>query len=317
MVRVKASGGPERGDIEREERGGCHCEVHSAEAIRREGDGGLDCFANARNDEGAAPVLEARGLGFSYGEREVLHDIGFSLAGGELLAMLGPNGAGKSTLFRCILGLEKRYTGLALLYGEDIRRKPPRLLAREAAYVPQTHYPSFNYSVEDMVLMGTAAQGREWASPAASQRRCAQEALERLGIAGLAGRDFVRLSGGERQLVLIARAMAQQAKLLVLDEPTANLDYGNQIRVLVQIKALSEQGYSVIVSTHNPEHAFLFASRVIALHDSRIAASGSPDAVLSAALIRTLYGVDVRLRRDESGRMNCTPEMPISYPSPL
>jgi iron complex transport system ATP-binding protein len=239
----------------------------------------------------AAP-LEARGLNFSYGRRQILRNIGFSLEKGEFLAALGPNGVGKSTLFRCILGVEKRYSGLILLDNGDIRSKSPREMAKTIAYVPQIHYPSFNYSALDMVLMGTAAQGKEWASPDARQKRNAEEALERLGIAGLGGRDFTRLSGGEQQLVLIARALAQQTRLLVMDEPTANLDYGNQIRVLLQIKALSAQGYSIIMSTHNPEHALQFAGRILALRDGEIYALGPAAETLDAALIRALYGVD-------------------------
>jgi iron complex transport system ATP-binding protein len=256
----------------------------------------------------AAPApLEVQRLDFAYGERQILKDIAFSLKKGELLAVVGPNGVGKSTLFRCILGLERRYSGGILLDNEDIKRKSPRAMAKTIAYVPQTHYPSFNYSVMDMVLMGTAAQGREWAGPDARQRRNAAEAMERLGITAFCGRDFARLSGGERQLVLIARALAQQARLLVMDEPTANLDYGNQIRVLLQVKGLSAQGYSVIMSTHNPEHAFLFADRVLALNKGVIAAAGPPSEVLTVDLIRALYGVEVRLSRDSEGRTICTP----------
>jgi iron complex transport system ATP-binding protein len=221
--------------------------------------------------------------------------------------MLGPNGAGKSTLFRCILGLEKRYSGLVRLENENIRQKTPRLMAKAIAYVPQTHHPSFNYSVMDVVLMGTAAQGREWASPDARQRQNAEEALDRLGVAEFSGRDFARLSGGEQQLVLIARALAQKSRLLVMDEPTANLDYGNQIRVLLHIKNLSDQGYSIIMSTHNPEHAFLFADRVLALHGGGIVADGPPSEVLTPDIILTIYGVDVRLQRDEAGRVSCLP----------
>ncbi|MDR3115726.1 MAG: ABC transporter ATP-binding protein, partial [Treponema sp.] len=236
-----------------------------------------------------AALLEVRRLGFAYGDRVILQDLDFSLTPGELLGLLGPNGAGKSTLFRCILGLEKRYSGVVLLEGGNIQDKSPRLMAQTIAYVPQNHYPSFNYSVMDMVLMGTAAQGKEWASPNSRQRQNASEALERLGIADFGKRDFIRLSGGERQLVLIARALAQQAKLLVMDEPTANLDYGNQIRVLLQVKALSRQGYSIIMSTHNPEQAFLFTDRVLALHNRSIAAAGPPSQVLTEDLIRRLY----------------------------
>jgi iron complex transport system ATP-binding protein len=259
--------------------------------------------------------LEVRDLSFAYGDHQVLEKINFNLGQGELLGMLGPNGSGKSTLFRCILGLEKKYSGRVLLDGKGIETKSPGEMARSIAYVPQSHYPSFNYSVLDMVLMGTAARIREWSQPGKKQRQAAEEALERLGIVHLRFRDFRRLSGGEQQLVLVARALAQEAGLLVMDEPTANLDYGNQLKVLFQIKALSRQGYSVILSTHNPDHAFLFAGRVLALHRRRIVASGPPAEVLTAGLIAELYGVQVVIRRDEDGNSSCTP-LPATPPPP-
>jgi iron complex transport system ATP-binding protein len=251
--------------------------------------------------------LEVRDLSFSYGSTPILRDINFTLQGGELLGLLGPNGAGKSTLFRCILALEKQYTGKALLDGRDITAIKSAELAKIAAYVPQVHYPSFNYSVMDMVLMGAAAQGKDWALPNAAQKRAAGEALERLGMAKFRDRGFRQLSGGEQQLTLIARALAQQAKLLVMDEPTANLDYGNQIRVLSQVKQLSRQGYGIILSAHNPDHVFLFADRVLALHNNRIVASGVPAEALTEELITTLYGVPVRISRDELGTPHCAP----------
>jgi iron complex transport system ATP-binding protein len=251
--------------------------------------------------------MEVRGLNFAYGDHQVLRDISFGLEAGTLLGMLGPNGAGKSTLFRCILGLEKKHSGKITVGGEAIEAQSPSALARKIAYVPQTHYPSFNYSALDMVLMGTAAQGREWYVPGDRERRAAEEALERLGIAELRFRGFRLLSGGEQQLVLIARALVQEAALLVMDEPTANLDYGNQLRVLSHIKNLSVQGYSIILSTHNPDHAFLFADQVLALHNTRVAASGPPAEVLTADLIGLLYNIPVRVSHDDQGILNCTP----------
>ncbi|MDR2404594.1 MAG: ABC transporter ATP-binding protein [Spirochaetaceae bacterium] len=255
------------------------------------------------------PVLEVRRLSFSYGDHQVLRDISFSLEQGELVGMLGPNGAGKSTLFRCMLGLERNYTGEVQLNGGEIKTKGPAELSRHIAYVPQIHYPSFNYSALDMVLMGTASQGREWSLPGRSQRKAAEEALDRLGIAHLRERGFRYLSGGEQQLVLIARALAQQARILMMDEPTANLDYGNQIRLLLQIKALSRQGYSIILSTHNPDHAFLCAGRVLALQDRGLAASGPPAEVLTAGLIESLYGIRVLIHRDQQGTLSCVPRI--------
>lgn len=256
------------------------------------------------------PALEVRGLSFSYGNNPVLEDIGFTMGSGVLLGLLGPNGAGKSTLFRCLLGLEKSHPGTVLLDGQDIKTLTPAALAKRIAYVPQIHYPSFNYSALDMVLMGTAAQGKEWSIPNTRQREAASAALEQLGMGKFRDRGFRQLSGGEQQLVLIARALAQDARLLVMDEPTANLDYGNQIRVLLQVKELSRQGYSIILSTHNPDHAFLFADQVLALHSKRIAASGAPGEVLTGELITRLYGVPVTIRRDSRGIPSCLPVMP-------
>jgi iron complex transport system ATP-binding protein len=253
------------------------------------------------------PAMEVRDLGFAYGDHVVLRDISFGLEEGKLLGMLGPNGAGKTTLFRCILGLEKKHSGKIRLAGEEIKSKSPAALARMIAYVPQTHYPSFNYSALEMTLMGTASQGREWSVPGNREKQAAREALEQMGAGDLCNRGFRSLSGGEQQLVLIARALVQDAKILVMDEPTANLDYGNQIRVLQHIKNLSGRGYSIILSTHNPDHAFLFADRVLALHDTRIAASGSPEDVLTEELIGRLYKIPVRIRRDEQGMMSCVP----------
>jgi iron complex transport system ATP-binding protein len=253
------------------------------------------------------PILAVRELCFAYGDRPVLNNIGFELGEGKLLGLLGPNGAGKSTLFRCILGLERRYGGSIHMNGKNIREYGPASLARAAAYVPQTHYPSFNYSALDMVLMGTASYGREWSVPGPRERQAAEEALDRLGIGDLRFQGFRLLSGGEQQLVLIARALVQNTKLLVMDEPTANLDYGNQMRVLSHIKNLSVQGYSIILSTHNPDHAFMFTDEVLALHKTRIAASGPPEEVLTAGLIARLYGIQVRIRRDEEGVLSCVP----------
>ena len=254
-------------------------------------------------------TLAVRDLCFAYGNHPVLNAVSFDLEEGKLLGLLGPNGAGKSTLFRCILGLERGYTGSIQVNGKEVKPQPPEILARAAAYAPQTHSPSFNYSALDMVLMGTTSQGKAWSAPGLRERRAAEEALDRLGIADLRFRGFALLSGGEQQLVLIARTLVQEAKLLVMDEPTANLDYGNQLRVLSHIKNLSRQGYSVMVSTHNPDHAFWFTDQVLALHTARIAAAGPPEEVLTAGLIAILYGIQVHIRRDEEGILSCAPRL--------
>jgi iron complex transport system ATP-binding protein len=252
-------------------------------------------------------MLEVRRLSFSYRAHPVLEELDLSLAKGEMLAVLGPNGAGKTTLFRCLLGLEK-YRGHIQVQGVDLARLRPRELAKKIAYVPQTNYPSFNYSVFEMTLMGTAAQGGEWSLPGPAQAKAALDALERTGIADLRDRGFRSLSGGEQQLCLIARALVQQTEILIMDEPTANLDYGNQIRVLSRIRELCRQGCGIIISTHNPDHAFLFADRVAVLHRRRIRAAGAAAAVLTSDLLADLYGVPVVLNRDPEGRMYLTPK---------
>ena len=251
--------------------------------------------------------LEARNLCFSYGSRAILRNISFSLEQGELLGLLGPNGSGKTTLFRCILGLDNSYKGEVFLEGENIRNKNPAAMARLAAYVPQAHHPSFNYTVMDMVLMGASSGKRKWALPGPRQKAAAEEALAKINFLGFRDRNFRELSGGEQQMVLIARALAQQTQILIMDEPTANLDYGNQLRLLMNISGLCRQGYSILLSTHNPDHAFLFARRVLALHNNELAAIGPPADVLNSELIHTLYGVKVRLRKDERGIISSVP----------
>jgi iron complex transport system ATP-binding protein len=241
-------------------------------------------------------MITVSNLTFSYGEQNVLEDVSFRADAGELLCVLGPNGVGKSTLFRCILGLESKYRGTIVCAGEDTRKIPADKLARMIAYVPQSHSPSFNYSVFDMVLMGTTAHVGGFASPGKAQTELAEKALETVGIAHLAYRGYQRISGGERQLTLVARSLAQQARLIIMDEPTANLDYGNGLRVLKQVKDLAASGLAVIQSTHNPDHAFLFADRVLALKDGAVAAEGKPVGTVTEELIESLYGIKSRVR---------------------
>ncbi len=235
-------------------------------------------------------------LSFSYGKREVLSDVSFIAQAGELLAVLGPNGVGKSTLFQCILGLLLHYSGDITVDGKNTKKMDIQELAKCIAYIPQSHVPVFNYSVFDIVLMGTSAQVSSVNTPGKKQMALAESAIDRLGITHLRQRGYMQISGGERQLVLIARALAQNAKILIMDEPTSSLDYGNQIRILSQIKKLTTEGYTVIQSTHNPDQAFLFADKVLALLDGRVVKHGTPYEVISDDLIKTLYNVDVEVQ---------------------
>lgn len=233
-------------------------------------------------------------LSFSYDKSPVLLDVSFTARPGELLAVLGPNGAGKSTLFRCILGA-LRPSGGAITFNEiSLNDMPPRRRAQHIAYIPQSHRPTFGYTVLDTALMGTARQLSPFAQPGQAQTAQALAALELVGMAQWKDKNFAHLSGGEQQLVLIARALTQQADILLMDEPTSSLDYGNQLRVLAQVRELSRKGYTVILSTHNPQQALSCCDNLLALEGGAVAAFGPPREVLDAALMQRLYRVNVR-----------------------
>lgn len=240
--------------------------------------------------------VEVSNLSFSYGDRLIIDKINFYVEDGQLISVLGPNGVGKSTLFRCILGLLKDYTGKIFLTGKDIKKLSTGEMAKLIAYIPQSHYPSFNYSVFDMVLMGTAVQISSLSSPGKKQIELVNRALDKMGIYHLKERGYMQISGGERQLVLLARALVQEAKILVLDEPTSNLDFGNQIKVMLQIKNLAKEGYTIIQSTHNPDQTFLFSDKIMAMKGGRIIKYGKPDDIISNDLIQSLYDVDVEIQ---------------------
>ena len=254
--------------------------------------------------------IEVKGLTFAYGQRMVLNGADLTANAGELLAVLGANGSGKSTLFNCILRLLPPKSGGVFIDGVPTSDMSTAELARHIAYVPQSHNPSFSYSVFDMVLMGTTPKIRGMGVPGRREEDQANAALEMLDIAELHSRAYTEISGGERQLTLIARAIAQQAPVLIMDEPTANLDYGNSLRVLSKIKELAREGYTIIQSTHNPDHAFLFADSVAALSDGRMAAFGTPAETITPELVELLYDVRVTVEQASNGAYTCIPAMP-------
>lgn len=248
-------------------------------------------------------TLDVSNLVFSYekGGRRVLNDISFSVGDGDLVAVLGPNGVGKSTMFRCLLGFLTHYTGEIRLNGENIRTLGYREIATHVAYIPQSTHPTFNYTVLDVVLMGLTNHLSLLAAPDRGHIDEAYAAMESLGIAHLRDAGYGEISGGERQLALIARALVQKTKILIMDEPTANLDYGNQFRVMCRISDLAKEGYSILLSTHNPDHAFLYANRALMIYEGNVIADGSPDEALNADLIKSVYDVDVHIEDYCSG----------------
>ena len=239
-------------------------------------------------------MIEVQNLCFSYGQHAVLEDINFSVKKGQLLFVIGPNGVGKSTLFRCMLGLLTSYGGSITVDGKDIRKLSAKELAYRIAYIPQFYGHAFHFTVLDMVLMGTTHRVSLISAPGRHETRIALESLERVGIVNLAEKYFTHLSGGEQQLVLIARALAQQSKILLMDEPTSGLDYGRQSNFLAQVQSLARDGYTIMLSTHNPQHAALYADLILAISDGHLAAFGSPAQVMNETLLQKLYRLSVR-----------------------
>ncbi len=246
-------------------------------------------------------------LSIGYGRALVGSHIDLTVAAGDIVCLLGPNGCGKTTLFKTILGLIPALSGSVELDGKQLSRLSRRELARRIAFVPQQHGPVFPFEVLEVVTMGRTPRLGSFAQPSGEDRRIAMEALGSVGIEDLAMRDYSRLSGGQRQLVLIARALAQQASVLVMDEPTASLDFGNQMRVLEKIKDLSRpgQGRAVVLSTHDPDQAFALMARVILMKDGHIRAEGTPDEVLTGECLSHVYGTAVVVETTTSGRKVC------------
>lgn len=244
-------------------------------------------------------VADRLSFGYPHGE-QLLKEVSFSAQSGELISLLGPNGTGKTTLFRCILG-QLRATGEILLDGEPLAALSPRALAGKVAYIPQSHSPAFSYPVEEMILMGAVAGLKWFQQPGKAERAKLEEVIDSLGLEPLRNRAYDTLSGGEQQLVMMARAMMTDARVWLLDEPAANLDYGNQTRLLLLLQQLAEKGYLLIQSTHSPQQAALYSSRVLALADGKLAGDGEPAKVLDADMIQTLYGLNVKVCDIPSG----------------
>lgn len=224
-----------------------------------------------------------------YGSRTVLRDIHFAVGSGQVLCILGANGAGKTTLFKSILGLLPMQHGVLRAQGEDMSHWPRARVAQSIGYVPQISNPPFSYTVMDVVLMGRTAYLKSYQSPRAQDEEIAVSAIDRLGIARLMGRRYLELSGGEKQLVLIARALTQQPQILVMDEPTTGLDFGNQQLVLEQVHLLAREGLAVVMSSHFPDHAFLYADAALLLRDGTVYALGSPKDVITETSLHELY----------------------------
>ena len=264
---------------------------------------------NGRQDT----VLSVQGLACGYGATPVLRDVSFGLSEGGVLTLLGPNGVGKTTLFRTMLGMLSPLAGSVLVKGRPVQQLGEAELAREVAYIAQQHTPAFAFSVEQVVLMGRTPHASALSGPGPQDEAAASRAMQRLGISHLAQRDYTRLSGGERQLVMVARALAQEPALLVMDEPCAGLDLGNQALLLQQVACLAAEGMAVVMTTHDPNHAFMLDGEVLCLGREGLLAHGRAREVLTPALMQRMYGVAVAVGEvhGEKGGASATACVPL------
>jgi len=255
--------------------------------------------------------LEGHALTIGYADHTVGSGLDVALAKGEVLALLGPNGGGKTTLLKTLLGLLRPKAGSVTLDGKPLNAYGLGERARAIAYVPQVHVGTFAFSVETVVLMGRSAHGSLFSSPSARDRAVTRAALDRFGIAHLSQRPYTMISGGERQLVLLARALAQEPQFVVLDEPTASLDFGNQGKVMEEIRSLAASGHGVLFTTHDPNHALRAADRAYLLRNGTRIAMGEVREVLDRTHLETLYGAPVeRLVDSETGAVAFLPGSP-------
>ena len=252
-------------------------------------------------------IYEVNGLSFAYhGGPRVLDGVSLTLERGEVLSILGPNGAGKSTLLGCMLGMLVPQEGSVRLEGRDIAQLKPRDIARLVSYVPQNLAPVFGYTLFEFVLMGRAPLIPTLGRPGPADRAAAREALEQLGLTRLADRACTEVSGGERQQAAIARAIVRQPQAVLFDEPTAHLDVGNQLRTLRVLKNLSRQGYAVVVTTHDPNHAILLGGRAAILDRAGHLTAGPAEEIIREDALRQVYQADLKLQWEpQLGRTVC------------
>lgn len=241
-------------------------------------------------------LVQCDNMYFSYdGKRQILNNVSFSIEKGQLVTLLGPNGVGKSTLLNCITGLLKPQRGKVLLNGKDIFSLSRKSVAREIAYVPQKNIVPFDYLVKEFVVMGRTSHLGILTTPSEHDYKLVDDALLKLGIADLSERQINELSGGEQQKAYIARALVQEPALVILDEPTAALDIGNQIRVLNLIKELLGLGFAVIQTTHNPDHCMMLGGKVAILDECGALETGICKDIITEERLRKVYNADVKL----------------------
>jgi len=248
------------------------------------------------------PLVRVRGASFRYGERTILKGLDLDVRRGEILSMLGPNGCGKTTLLRCIAGALAPSEGSVQVGDDEVRSLAPPARARRIGFLFQDHSPSFPYAIRDVVLMGRAPHLGFFGFPGMRDRALAEQALERVGLLHLKDRPYTRISGGERQLVLLARILVQEPEVILLDEPTAHLDLRNQVLTLRTVRSLVADGMTMIMTTHDPNHALWFGGRAALMKAGSFVAIGPVQDVMTEATLTSTYDVAVSVFSQPSHR---------------
>lgn len=252
-------------------------------------------------------IMELKNISFAYpGASEILSNISFCVYKGQIITILGPNGVGKTTLLNCMGNLSVPTKGEILIEGKSMNSMSAREVGMNIGFVPQFIIPSFAYEVLDYVVTGCAPSMGTFEKPKEEHYNNARKSLEQMEISHLSQKYYTQISGGERQQVSISRALAQKPKIILMDEPTAHLDYGNQIKVLRTIRKIAFEGYAVVITTHNPDHALLLEGEVAAIDTNGKFTFGSCRDVINEKFLSSLYGIDLHLRHiDDIGRDVC------------
>jgi len=236
-------------------------------------------------------MLQIKHVDCGYRNKCIVNNINLTVDKPEILCVLGPNGVGKTTFYKTILGFIPKLKGEIMVDHIQMEKYKRQELSKKIAYVPQASRIVFNFSVQEVILMGRTSYGDAFGIPKKEDMKIVKLAIDQLGLQDLEDMNYNHLSGGQQQLVLIARAIVQSADLLIMDEPTSNLDYGNQLRVLEVIGKLRDQGKSIVMTTHSPEHALIYGDKAVVFFDGKISHMDKPANIITDELIRKIYNI--------------------------